>query len=517
MLGWLRRTTLGVASRQPASSVGAIDGSAAIGRDAIHSPILNNPTFNISIIANAKGVPEAPLRAVLEKLGEKHVPEEEIPARLNAAADELVRLRADLARLRNDRPEFAAIRARAAGLIDLGDFDAARAVLREGREAARALREEISRSEAAFLADEARVNRLQLNTDAALENLTEASRLDPDNTWVWIHLGDLWLERGSLVEAEKAYAAALKAAVASGDDRDVAVVRNKIGDIERALGNLPAALKSFRDSHQILERRSVANSGNTECQRDLSVSHERIGDVLVAEGDRAGALQAYRAGLAIRETLARRDPGNTQWQRDLSVSHNKIGDVLVAEGDRAGALQAYRAGLAIAETLARRDPGNTEWQRDLSVSHNKIGDVLVAEGDRAGALQAYRAGLAIAETLARRDPGNTEWQRDLSVSHERIGDVLVAEDEREGALQAYRAGLAIHETLSRRDPGNTLWQRDLIVSCVKIADADPNAAPAMLARALDIARQLQASGKLAPVDAWMPDELARLLAEFTAK
>ena len=37
----------------------------------------------------------------------------------------------------------------------------------------------------------------------------------------------------------------------------------------------------------------------------------------------------------------------------------------------------------------------------------------------------------------------------------------------------------------------------------------------MLTRALDIARQLQASGKLAPVDAWMPDALARRLAELT--
>ena len=120
------------------------------------------------------------------------------------------------------------------------------------------------------------------------------------------------------------------------------------------------------------------------------------------------------------------------------------------------------------------------------------------------------------ETLAHRDPGNAEWQRDLSVSHDRIGDVLVAEGDREGALQSYRAGLAIRETLARRDPGNAQWQRDLIVSCWKISDADPTAAPALLARAFDIAKQLQSSGKLAPVDAWMPDALARMLAQHRA-
>ena len=63
--------------------------------------------------AATKGVPEAPLREVLKRLGETEVAEAEIPDRLAKAADELLRLRADLARLSNDRPEFAAIRARA--------------------------------------------------------------------------------------------------------------------------------------------------------------------------------------------------------------------------------------------------------------------------------------------------------------------------------------------------------------------------------------------------------------------
>ena len=81
--------------------------------------------------AAAKGVAEAPLREVLKRLGETEVAEAEIPDRLAKAADELLRLRADLARFSNDRPEFAAIRARASALIDKGDFDTARAALNE--------------------------------------------------------------------------------------------------------------------------------------------------------------------------------------------------------------------------------------------------------------------------------------------------------------------------------------------------------------------------------------------------
>ena len=55
--------------------------------------------------SRAKGVAEEPLREVLKRLGETEVVEAEIPDRLARAAGELLRLRADLDRLRNDRPE----------------------------------------------------------------------------------------------------------------------------------------------------------------------------------------------------------------------------------------------------------------------------------------------------------------------------------------------------------------------------------------------------------------------------
>ena len=44
-----------------------------------------------------------------------------------------------------------------------------------------------------------------------------------------------------------------------------------------------------------------------------------------AQGDLAAALTSYQASHDIFERLAKADPGNAGWQRDLSVSHNKMG------------------------------------------------------------------------------------------------------------------------------------------------------------------------------------------------
>ncbi len=186
-----------------------------------------------------------------------------------------------------------------------------------------------------------------------------------------------------------------------------------------------------------------------------------------------------------------------------------FGDLWRITGSLGSAADAYRR----AEMAAR----HTGDERDLSVSHDRIGDVLVAQGDRAGALAAYRAALDIAEALARRDPGNAGWQRDLSVSQNKIGDVLVAQGDRAGALAAYRAGLDIREALARRDPGNADWQRDLVVSCVKMSESDPTRARDYLRRALDIVSRLEAVGRLAPVDAWIPEHLSGRLAKMSKR
>ena len=61
----------------------------------------------------------------MKSLGDTEVSEADIPDRLAKLADDLSQLRADLEGRHDDRPEFAATRARASALIDKGDFDAA--------------------------------------------------------------------------------------------------------------------------------------------------------------------------------------------------------------------------------------------------------------------------------------------------------------------------------------------------------------------------------------------------------
>jgi tetratricopeptide (TPR) repeat protein len=313
--------------------------------------------------------------------------------------------------------------------------------------------------------------------------LTRLTAVDPGNAdWQrdlsvsYERIGNVLVAQGNLPEAMKAFREGLAIAERlarddpgdAGWQRNLSVLYDRIGDVLVAQGNLPEALKASRDSLPIAERLARGDPDNACWLRNLSVSWIKMGDVLVAQGNLPEALKAFHNSHTIFELLARANPGSAVWQRDLSVSYERIGNVLVAQGNLPEALKFFRDGLAIAERLARGDPGNADWQRDLSVLYDRIGDVLVAQGNLPEALKAFRDSHAISERLTRGDPDNAGWQRDLSVSYGKIGEVLVAQGNLPEALKFFRDGLAIAERLARGDPGNAGWQCDLSISWKKI-------------------------------------------------
>src|SRR6266567_3475506 len=84
--------------------------------------------------------------------------------------------------------------------------------------------------------------------------------------------------------------------------------------------------------------------GNAGWQRDLSVPYNKVGDVLVAQGNLPEALKSFRDSLAIAERLAKADPGNAGWQRDLAISYGRVATTEAQTGARDRALSAFRRG-----------------------------------------------------------------------------------------------------------------------------------------------------------------------------
>jgi tetratricopeptide (TPR) repeat protein len=316
--------------------------------------------------AAKRGIDPASLQPILAKLGQMDVPDDKIAERLDASIEAILAQAQKPVPDSNDGADIEATlvasRAKLGALDTAGALDVLQPKIAEVTEDV----EGLVRRLVPLLKERATVEKLAFDYDAAKRSLAEVTRLAPDDVWAFIDLGDLFVTTGQLEEAAKAFRNAEAAARRQGNERDV------------------------------------------------SVSYERIGDVQVAQGDLTAALNSYQDSLGIRERLAASDPGNAGWQRDVSVSYNKIGDVQVAQGDLTAALKSYSDSLAIAERLAQSDPGNADWQRDLSVSFGKLALVHKQSGDKAKARGFMRQGQAIMARLTKLSPDNAVWKNDLA-------------------------------------------------------------------------------------------------------
>jgi tetratricopeptide (TPR) repeat protein len=80
-------------------------------------------------VAREKGVEVAPLRAILVKLGEAGVADQDVAKRLDEKANELIKLREEIADLRGSGAQAASLAQTAQALLDTGDLDSTRAIL----------------------------------------------------------------------------------------------------------------------------------------------------------------------------------------------------------------------------------------------------------------------------------------------------------------------------------------------------------------------------------------------------
>jgi tetratricopeptide (TPR) repeat protein len=478
MFGWFR-TFLRLTPARRRAGVSADRMSVAAGRD------IRDSTINIGLdeaavgrriaaatrpmdekldavlaqVARDKGVEIPPLRAILAKLGEAGIPDAEIVARLDAAADQLIELRKDLSRLRNDRPEFAAIRARALALIDRGDLDAARAALAGGRETARAAREDLSRDEAAFLAEEARIDHLQLAYQAAAQKYADAAGLvrafDRDGTWGYLlqqadalyHQGNEFGDNEALIQSIGVYRDALSFAPRDRVPLDWAATQNNLGIALATLGEreasttrLEAAIAAFRAALRERTRDRVSrywaatqnNLGNALATLgELENTTERLGEAVIAFRD------------ALRERTHDRDPLN--W----AMTQNNLGSVLKTIGER------EKNTARLEEAVTAFDNALTEWTRDRvplqwAKARNNLGAVLGMLGTQeknAARLEEAVTAFGDALTVWTRDRVPLDW----ATTQNNLGGVLATLGELEnntGLLK--KAVIAFRDALQER-------------------------------------------------------------------
>jgi tetratricopeptide (TPR) repeat protein len=430
-------------------------------------------------VAQEKGVPVAPLRAILLKLGEAGVSDEDLPRRLDAMADEILRLRDEIAQDKQGPQELASFAQQAQTLIDQGDIAGASKVLAEGRASAHKLREQSSRYEANFLAQEARVDHLQISYKSAAEKYQEAASLiagfDPHRQWQLLldragelySQGDQFGDNEALMQAIAADRDAVSRANRDGAPRDWARAQNSLGLALLSVGrrdtdntHLEGAVTAFRAALEERTRERMPLLW-AQTQSNLGGALWRLGERDQDTARFEEAVAAYRA--ALQEQTRERVPLQWAW------TQNRLGlvlkDLALREDGTARigeAIAAFRA--ALQEITRERLP--LQWARIQTNLGIGLGVLGARENDTAHLEEAIATFRAALEVQAR-DRVPLDWamtQNFLGVALSRLGRRENDMAHLEEAVGAYHNALqeytsersAFQWALTQNNLGDTL-------------------------------------------------------------
>jgi tetratricopeptide (TPR) repeat protein len=419
-------------------------------------PLIEQFERLVAEVSRDKGVPVAPLRTILLKLGEAGFPEETIPQRLDAKADELLKLRGEIELLKQGPVELASLARRCQALIDEGDLEKARSVLAEGHARAQELREQSSRYEADFLAGEAEIDHLQLAYRSAAAKYLEAAdlvaRFDPEKRWRFLNnhaqelynQGDGFGDNNALLQAIAAFRATLGEYTRERVPLQWATIQIYLGIALCTLGERESGTARLEDAVTAY-RAALGEISRQRAPLQWASTQSNLGDTLTALGEReSGAARLEEAVAALRAALEeitrRRAP--LQW----AMTQNNLGNALSWLGEREGstarleeAVAAYRA--AMTERTRERVP--LDWamtQSNLGVALGKLGEREGSTARLEEAVTAFRA--ALGEITRERAP--LQWaiiQNNLGNALRALGERESGTDRLEEAVTAYRAAL----------------------------------------------------------------------------
>ncbi|MBZ5723533.1 MAG: protein kinase [Acidobacteriia bacterium] len=231
------------------------------------------------------------------------------------------------------------------------------------------------------------------------------------------------------------------------DIQEAASTLDSLGDLyglhgSASMGDLGAALDSYRHA-LVLHRRALAlDPGNVRSQRGTAIEQMKIANV---QGDTEPtvAAQSYADALAALNRLPEKARKAMPTPRIAAIISRGLGTLYYEIARPGEAIPYLVSARDLFASLAERDPDDTRTRYDLANADYELGQVRESMGDRIGAREDYRRVLGILGELLRRDATNSVWLGHRAEATYRIGRIDRALGRRAEGDRAVREALAL--------------------------------------------------------------------------
>jgi serine/threonine-protein kinase len=308
-------------------------------------------------------------------------------------------------------------------------------------------------------------------TLAHYQTLTGQAASDPavqlEHGRAFQRMGDIQRKLGNVQEANTEYrrALAILEPLHAGrpDDGEVrralALTQTRLGDLMLRRGQNDQAEPLYRQALALQQAQAAAPSSTTEDRRLMGRTLKSQADLLRLKGDFTGARSVYTQAIATLEKAA--TPGQSEISNDLALAENAQGQLLLDLGEIKPAEDQFRRALALLDPLVAECPTIPRFRESLATASNSLGMIEERDGRSADGEVQYRRELAEEERLAQDFPDRPEFRRELARASMNLGNLLESEGRMAEAQTMLRRAISLNADLTSKQPGDVQVRLDL--------------------------------------------------------
>jgi tetratricopeptide (TPR) repeat protein len=243
---------------------------------------------------------------------------------------------------------------------------------------------------------------------------------------------------------------------------DLGLAHLRLAEIDRELGNFPAAQDSATKAIALLGALADAHPDAADYPRDLAAAYVTLGLIHSDSARWDEAEAAYRKAIAIQERQHAAHADSAQYRYALAKALNTSGFTFGRADRPDNAAARYRQALEVLKRADAKDTASPEHRSLLAETHMNLGMVSVSKGRYDEGEASLKEGIRLYKELVqgRPDARPEDWQA-LGRSLAFLGRAYNQTNRLEEAEEVQQQALTIFETLAREHPDVQVFAYDL--------------------------------------------------------
>ncbi|MBV9884274.1 MAG: TIR domain-containing protein [Sphingomonadaceae bacterium] len=200
-------------------------------------------------------------------------------------------------------------------------------------------------------------------------------------------------------------------------------ILHALGEDERVLGHVPAALRAFREAHRITGELLARAPNDPERIFGHAQSEYWLASIDQMRGNNSAALMAYRRYRSEAERINRLRPNQPRYLGELAFSESDLGIAHMAFGRYQEARRHFEISRMWFDRVAQLEPSNRRWRSESADAHGWVSDTLYFEHRYREAYEERQQSLQILRQLANEDPHNRAYYYMIMIATRTLGRI----------------------------------------------------------------------------------------------